>query len=164
MSRRSTPRPLPSLLNPDGARRLTDAAHAGIATLDALAGAARALAEAGQSISAELAGIAAAIRDAQQPASAVIPLPERIIVRGLGPQHLGRWISLESTNAGPDGLSVRPAGDSGRLVGMRPVVAAGPGTGPGGGHGSLLLVLQQGPETLKATVKLTDVVRVGVEQ
>lgn len=155
MSRTNRPRPIPQLVNPDTARRVLE-------TFERTAQAVAALAEGAQAIAQELnvAGttIAAAIRSTNE-LSAAFEARERLVARDLGPEHLGRWVSLEANNTGPDGLSLRPAGDSGRLVGIRP----GPtgGVRAGGGHPTLVLVLQQGQEQLKAAVKLTDVIRIG---
>lgn len=141
MSSRSTPRPLPSLINPDQSRRLLEAAQAGLVTIARFADALEELAAAGRSIADEVA---------QLRADALAAAPERLAVRSLGPEHLGRWISIEDTSS--IGLSVRPAGESGRLVGIRP--GAKPAL-------ESTLVLMQGPELLKSSVPLTGIVRIG---
>lgn len=144
MSRNRTPRPTPQI----------------VPLLEAGLVVARELAAAATAISEALNGIAAAVRDAGD-AVPVIQPPERLTARGIGAEHLGRWISLESPSTGADGLSLRPAGVSGRLVGIREAVIQRAKVEPTTDSTRTRLIIQQGPELLHATVKLTDVVRVG---
>ncbi len=93
------------------------------------------------------------------------PQPERVLVRQLGPEHLGRWIYLPGR---PDRSTPERAqfpevpAQAGRLVGILPgkvVPAVRSGSYTQDAHGTRQLVLLQGKPEL-VDVKMSDAVDV----